>query len=125
MRKCPFCLVDIPDEAKVCKACNSTVVKKCTSCNAEILATARKCRYCSADLEGKPPALPAARLSPAPCGDRRDIVMTLLLMLLTCGIWGLVVQYKIGSEINEHRGRKDVNPGMDLFLVFLTCGLWV
>jgi len=123
MRKCPFCLAEIPEEAKVCKACNSTVVKKCSACDAEILATAKKCRYCGADLEGKP--LPIARRSNAPLGSRREILMTLLLIFLTCGLWGLVVQYKIGCEINEHRGRKDFNPGLDLALILLTCGLWV
>lgn len=123
MRKCPFCLAEIDEAAKTCKACNSTVVKKCTSCNAEVLATARKCRYCSADLEGAP--LPVVRTSTAPLGTRREILMTLLLIFLTCGFWGLYVQYKIGAEINEHRGKNDFNPGMDLLLVFLTCGLWV
>ena len=125
MRKCPFCLVEIPEEAKVCKACNSTVVKKCSSCNAEILATARKCRFCSADLEGQPLALPAARLSSAPCGERREVLLQLVLFFVTCGLWSLVMQYRIGSDINEHRGRKDFNPGLDLALIFLTCGLWV
>ncbi|MBV8878572.1 MAG: DUF4234 domain-containing protein [Planctomycetaceae bacterium] len=123
MRKCPFCLAEIDEKAKVCKACNSTVVKKCTACNAEILATARKCRYCAADLEAKP--LPAVRVSTGPLGSRREILTTLVLVFLTCGLWGLVLQYKIGSEINEHRRRNDFNPGLDLALVFLTCGLWV
>jgi len=123
MRKCPFCLTEIPEEAKVCKACNSTVVKKCRACHAEILATARKCRFCSADLEGKP--FPIARMSDEPLGSRREILTTLLLCFLTCGIWRLVVQYKIGNEINQHRGRNDFNPGLDLVLIFVTCGLWV
>lgn len=122
MRKCPFCLAEISEEAKVCKSCHSTVVKKCTACNAEILATAKKCRYCAADLDGRP--LPVARAGSMPCGERREIVMTLLLFFLTCGLYGLYLQYRIGTEINEHRGRKDVNPGLDLLLIFLTCGLW-
>jgi hypothetical protein len=122
MRKCPFCLAEIPEDAKVCKACNSTVVKKCTACNAEILATAKRCRFCSADLEGKPVAV--GGLSDAPCGERREIIMTLLLVFLTCGIWGLIVQYKMADEINRHYGKAGLNPGRDLALIFLTCGLW-
>jgi hypothetical protein len=123
MRKCPFCLAEIPEDAKVCKACNSTVVKQCSACHAEILATAKKCRFCGAELEGKP--LSVARTSGGPLGSRREILVTLLLIFLTCGLWGLVVQYKIGSEINQHRGRNDFNPGLDLALIFLTCGFWV
>ena len=122
MRKCPFCLAEIPEDAKVCKGCGATLVKKCPACNAEILAAARRCRYCSADLEGKAPS--ASRLSDAPCGERREIVMTLLLVFLTCGIWGLIVQYRMADEINRHSGKAGLNPGRDLLLIFLTCGLW-
>jgi hypothetical protein len=122
MRKCPFCLAEIPEDAKVCKVCNATLVKKCPSCNAEILAAAKRCRFCAADLEGK--ALPLSLRPDAPCGERREIIMTLLLVFLTCGVWGLVVQYKMADELNRHRGTTSLNPGRDLVLLFLTCGLW-
>jgi len=127
MRKCPFCFEEIPEDARVCPACKSTLVKKCTSCNAEILAAARRCRFCNADLEAPPAtaAVAAARPSDAPCGERREIVLTLLLFFVTCGIWGLIVQYKIAAEINRHSGKETLNPGRDLALIFLTCGLWV
>jgi|SRR5579862_8825059 len=124
MRKCPFCFEEIPEDAKVCPSCQSTLVKKCTSCNAEILAAARRCRYCNADLEGSPAAASAARPSDAPCGERREIVLTLILIFLTCGIWGLIVQYRMADEINRHYGKASLNPGRDLALIFLTCGLW-
>lgn len=122
MRKCPFCLAEIPEDAKVCPACTSTVVKKCTACHAEILATAKRCRFCSADLEGKPVAV--GRLAEVPCGERREILVTLLLIFLTCGIWGLVVQYRMADELNRHYAKASLNPGRDLALIFLTCGLW-
>jgi len=122
MRKCPFCLGEIPEDSKVCKLCNSTVVKSCPACSKEILATAKKCRYCAADLDG---AKPVVLRGDAPCGERREIVMSLFLMFVTCGIYGLVMQYKMGKELNRHIGRQEVNPGVDLLLIFLTCGLWV
>jgi len=122
MRKCPFCLGEIPEELKVCKHCNSTVVRSCPACSKEILATAKKCRYCAAEIGGAKPALAGAD---APCGERREIVTSLVLMILTCGIYGLVLQYKIGKDLNRHVGRNEVNPGLDVLLIFLTCGLWV
>jgi hypothetical protein len=122
MRKCPFCLGEIPEDAKVCKHCNSTVVKSCPACSKEILATAKKCRYCAAELDG---AKPAVLRADAPCGERREIVMSLVLIFVTCGIYGLVMQYRMGKELNAHVGRNEVNPGLDLLLIFLTCGLWV
>jgi len=126
MRKCPFCLQEIPEEAKVCKHCSKTVVKRCTACNEEILATAIKCRFCHADLAAKAAPIPvkATIVRDTPCGERREVVLTLVLMFLTCGIYGLVVMYKMGDEINRHLGRNELNPGMDLLLTFLTCGFW-
>jgi hypothetical protein len=121
MRKCPFCLQEIPEDAKVCKHCGKTVVKKCPACAGEIVATARVCRFCNADQDAGPPR---ALRSDLPCGERREVVMTLLLIFLTCGLYGLVIQYKIGSEINRHQGKNQINAGMDLLLLFLTCGFW-
>ncbi len=126
MRKCPFCLVEIADDAKVCPTCQSTVVKKCPKCGAEIMATAKKCRYCAADLEmqaGLPAQITTA--SEAPCGERRELLMSILLFFLTCGIWTLVMQYRIAKEINAHRRNQELSPGRDLLLTFLTCGVWV
>lgn len=125
MRKCPFCLVDIPDEAKVCGNCQSTVVKKCPKCAAEIMATAKKCRYCAADLEMMSVAPAAIPASDAPCGERREIVLSIVLILITCGIWALVMQYRMAKEINAHRRNEELSPGRDLLLTFLTCGAWI
>jgi hypothetical protein len=133
MRKCPWCLQEIPEEAKVCKHCSRTVVKRCRSCQEEIVATAKKCRFCSADLEEKPGAPPPVAPEPvkayvmrpnSTCGERREIVTSLVLIFLTCGFYGLYLTYKMGDELNRHSGRNDINPGMDLLLTFLTCGIW-
>jgi hypothetical protein len=129
MKKCPFCIEEIPEESKVCKFCNSTVVKKCPFCAEEIAALAKKCRFCQSDLSsatGESKAKPsAARLrSDRTVGEERGIALTVLLTLLTCGIYGIVVQYKIGEELNRHQGRNQINAGMDLLLLLLTCGVW-
>lgn len=122
MRKCPYCLQENPEEARVCKHCGKTVLRACPSCSAQIVATAKVCRFCSASLEA-PPA-PALRPD-APCGDRREIVMLVVLSVVTCGLYLLVLQYKIGREINAHLGEDRIHPGLDILLTFLTCGLWV
>ena len=130
MKRCPFCAEEIPQESRVCKFCSSTVVKKCPFCAEEIVATAVKCRYCSSDLSGGATGEPGPRPTPkrqradATLGEERGILVTILLCIVTCGIWGLVVQYKIGDELNHHQGRNQINAGMDLVLVFATCGLW-
>lgn len=128
MRKCPYCLQEIPEDAKVCKHCSMTVVKQCPKCSQEIMATARKCRFCQADLEalkGGPIPVTGAVVNDAPCGERREIVISLVLMFLTCGLYGFVLLYKMGDEINRHSRRDVINPGMDLLLIFLTCGFYL
>ncbi len=127
MKKCPFCMEEIPEDAKVCKFCSSAVVKKCPFCAEDLVATARLCRFCKSDLAGgAAPSAPASgpRLNSAPLGEERGVVATILLSILTCGIYGLVVMYKIGEELNAHQGRGQLRPGLDLLLTFLTCGLW-
>ncbi len=129
MKRCPFCAEEIPEESRVCKFCSSTVVKKCPFCAEEIVATARRCRFCSSDLSGgtgEPKAKPtrARQRADSTLGEERGIVVTILLIFVTCGIWGFVVLYKIGDELNRHQGKNQVNAAMDLLLFFVTCGFW-
>ncbi len=127
MKRCPFCTEEIPEDSKVCKFCSSAVVKKCPFCAEDLVATARLCRFCKSDLAGgtAPPApARAPRLSSAPLGEERGILAVILLTFLTCGIYGLVVLYKIGGELNAHQGRSQLRPGLDILLSFVTCGFW-
>lgn len=123
MKKCPFCVEEIADESKVCKFCSSTVVKKCPFCAEEIVATARACRFCRSEI---PDALSPARPRAArgPLGEERGVVLAIVLTILTCGIYGLVLLYKIGDELNAHDGKGQIKPGVDLLLTIVTCGLW-
>src|SRR5688572_14058876 len=102
MKTCPFCAESIPEESKVCKFCSSTVVRKCPFCAEEIVANATSCRFCRSDL----PAAAAKAAPPAPSGplgDERGVVMSIVLTFLTCGIYGWVLLYKIGDELNTHQ----------------------
>jgi hypothetical protein len=67
---------------------------------------------------------PAAYAYTPPAGERRDIAITILLAIVTCGIYGLVWQYRMVKEIAADLGRTDINPGMEILLVILTCGIY-
>lgn len=122
MRKCPYCLQENTEEAKLCKHCGKDMLRACPSCSAQIVATAKVCRFCSARLDTAPAPDPLRDL---PCGDRREILLLVVLSVITCGFYLLVLQYRIGREINAHLGKNRINPGLDVLLTFLTCGFWV
>jgi hypothetical protein len=129
-RPCPYCQEPIPEESRVCKFCSKPVVKKCPFCAEEVLATAKKCRWCHSDLDSPTggadaPRSGARRADPnAVLGEERSVVLVIVLTLITCGIYGLVVMYRIGEELNAHRRRQDINPAADLLITIVTCGLW-
>lgn len=128
MKRCPFCGEEIPEESRVCKFCSSAVVRKCPYCAEEIVAVARQCRFCGSDLAGGGSAGPGERRArparEAPLGEVRGVAVTILLTILTCGIYGLVTLYRIGEELDRHQGKGRINAGMDILLLFVTCGLW-
>jgi len=52
-------------------------------------------------------------------GETRGIPVTILLTLVTCGIYGLFWHYWITKELKDYVGRDDVNPGVELLLSIL------
>lgn len=122
-KPCPMCAEAIPADAKVCPCCSSTLERRCPACAETISADATICRFCRSAVgaaEAPARAIPAA----GPLGEERDVLTLILLTFVTCGIYGLVISYRIGGELNAHRGRAELRPGLDLVLTFLTCGLW-
>ncbi len=59
-----------------------------------------------------------------PVGEERNVVLTLILSFITCGIYSLIVRYQIGSELNAHSRRDGLSPGVDILLGLITCGFW-
>lgn len=62
---------------------------------------------------GAPPAL-----------KNRSPAMVLILTLLTCGLYGLVWLWQVGTELREELRLTDQNPGLDVILTVLTATIW-
>jgi hypothetical protein len=60
----------------------------------------------------------------APAGEKRDVVLPIILTFVTCGIYGIYWHYKMMSEIAADLGRTDINPVLEIVLVFVTCGIY-
>ena len=54
----------------------------------------------------------------------RDVVKYIILSIVTCGIWGLVWVYQVGTDIAMLRGDDKPSVVVDLVLSFVSCGLW-
>ncbi len=57
-------------------------------------------------------------------GTRRDPALTLVWILLTCGIYYMYFIYKVSQETREFLGDSDFTPGLEVLLSLVTCGLW-
>lgn len=57
-------------------------------------------------------------------GTPRDPALTLVLILLTCGIYYLYFIYVVSEETQEFLGERDTSPAVEVLLSVLTCGLY-
>jgi len=75
----------------------------------------------------QPPSYPVPAPYPmAPLiGQDRSIALSVVLSIITCGIYLLIWQYMIGKEIRDYLQRDEPRPGLDILLAILTCGLWL
>jgi hypothetical protein len=115
MKQCPFCGEMIHDDAKVCKYCKSQLAKTCPYCAEEISAIAKKCRHCGSDLEKVPEEKP-----PVFIGQRRSVILWLILCILCVWIVPLVLLFCVGSDIKKHYAKSKINPTLDVLVIFCT-----
>ena len=57
-------------------------------------------------------------------GTPRDPAVTLILILLTCGIYYLYFIYVVSRETQDFLGEPEISPSVEVLLSVLTCGLW-
>lgn len=57
-------------------------------------------------------------------GESRDPIMTLVLTLVTCGLYGLYWLFVTTEEVNKGLGREEYNFVKEFLLTMVTCGLW-
>ena len=57
-------------------------------------------------------------------GTPRDPALTLVLILLTCGIYYLYFIYVVSQETQDFLDDREISPGVEALLSLITCGLW-
>lgn len=56
--------------------------------------------------------------------QRRDIVASIILTVITCGIYGLYWMYCLTEEVNLVSGDQTLSPGLSVLLTILTCSIY-
>jgi hypothetical protein len=57
-------------------------------------------------------------------GTRRDPALTLVFILLTCGLYYLYFIYRVSQETQDALGESEFSPGTEVLLSVVTFGLW-
>ena len=152
---CSKCGKEIPENVAFCPVCGTPVKKKafCGKCGAEIAPGQSFCAACGAPTPGSERA-PATlmqtqqmqqyqanmdysqvnRQAPQYYGQAqkvkadRSVGTTILLTLVTFGIYGIVVYYQMSEEINtiasKYDGKKTMNYLLAVLLTPVTLGIF-
>ena len=87
--------------------------KFCTKCGKEMDDTARACPNCGAPVNGNAPL------------KKRDIAITVVLSIITCGIYGLYWMIVLTDESNSvATTEKTASGGTALLYTIITCGIY-
>ncbi|MBQ8192544.1 MAG: DUF4234 domain-containing protein [Bacilli bacterium] len=99
----------------------------CPHCGAQLPEGATFCGNCGNSVTG---ASSAAQTTPnnnggmAPTLTKRDLVMTIILSVVTCGIYGIYWFICLNDDSNKVSGDNSTSGVMALVLTILTCGIY-
>lgn len=108
----------------------------CNNCGAQIADNSKFCQSCGAPVaQQTPPQQPFYQASPQfnqqwnpmpPAGiEKRDIAITIILSIVTCGIYALVWLARMNDDINKLSNRQDeLSGGVVAILSLVTGGLF-
>lgn len=90
-------------------------MKYCTKCGSQMADNVYTCGNCGCGPKAAPP--PVAQLKTS-----RGALKAILLSIITLGIYGLVLYYKMSSELNITASRYDGKKTMNFALLFFLVG---
>ncbi len=105
----------------------------CHNCGEQLPDESRFCQRCGAPVQngtvppyGNVNQTPPCYNNAPPMGiEQRDIAITIILSIVTCGIYGLIWLAKMNDELNRLSGRTDdFSGGVVVLLSLLTGGLF-
>lgn len=98
-------------------------MKYCTNCGAEMADNASFCVKCGCGPNSSAAVATAVKTAPAvQLKTSRGAVKSILLSIITLGIYSIVLYYKMSSELNITASRYDGKKTMNYALLFFLVG---
>lgn len=96
-------------------------MKYCTNCGAEMNDNAVFCTSCGNSMQAAAPVASGTTAPAVKLKTSRGAVKSILLSIITLGIYSIVLYYKMSSELNitatRYDGKKTMNYALLFFLV--------
>ena len=126
---CKNCGNQLDEGAKFCRTCGEPVfendsAEQQNAYNAEQGNQQYDQQYQNQQYNQQQYAQPGSVFAPVTFGQR-SIILSIILSIITCGIYGLYWIYKLVEELNEASGNTNDTGGLAVILFSLiTCGIY-
>ncbi|MBR4718765.1 MAG: DUF4234 domain-containing protein [Lachnospiraceae bacterium] len=120
---CPSCGASVEAGAKFCPECGATLNNENTQSNYEQPNEYQQQGYTQPDYQ-QGYSQPYGNV-PMGGGTNRSIVLCIVLLFVTCGIYGIYWMIKLNDELNNLNGTPEDTSGVMVFILTLvTCGIY-
>jgi len=100
------------------------MAKFCQNCGKEIEDNAVFCGNCGASQTGQAPVAQAAPVGAAPTVQNRSIVTSIILSLVTCGLYGIYWLITLQDDSNLVSDDNSTSGVTVFLLTLVTCGIY-
>nr|WP_317378073.1 DUF4234 domain-containing protein [uncultured Faecalimonas sp.] len=132
MKYCHQCGAQLEDEMKFCVYCGATVEEQQNTWQgenpwsnyhaAQPNGGAQNAGYSSNNEAGQVPGFYNGGSGGI---EQRNIALSIVLLIVTCGLYGIYWMIKINDEVNQLAGEPQATSGAVVFLLSLvTCGIY-
>ncbi len=126
---CRNCGQQMNDEQAVCLNCGVEKGKGkgyCPNCGKQVAEEAVICVGCGISLKKEEKKAAEGTVSPdvAKTIKTRSIVTSIILSLITCGIYGIYWFISLTNEVNKLSDTKDTSGGVCFLLNWVTCNIY-
>ncbi len=96
------------------------MAKFCQNCGKELTGNESVCSDCGSNVK----STSSSNNSGAPIVQKREIVVSIILSFVTCGLYGLYWIICMNNDANKVSGENTPTGGVVILLTLVTCGIY-